>query len=155
MAENPPSPTEKKTKEVVEKAAEKLQIPLPTGRGPLILKLIALLNLAGGLGITGSVLADVATTEMVNIVVYLVRLLVGLLAIAVAYGIIQKKLWSPWLYAGVVLIGLFTNPLLAIVPAIVTIYIFTQRDYFGLPPFKEQVARIQRWIKNLFSSKGL
>ena len=125
-----------KKKSKVEKTAEDvskdLNVILPIKEGPLLIRLIALFTLIGGLSIMGSLFTDIVRHVPTTLPLYALRVSVGVLAIAVSYGIITKKVWTIWLYGLIVLIGFFRNPLLSILPALVLIYLLNKRNYFNL-----------------------
>lgn len=107
-----------------------LNIMLPLGSIPLPIKVIALLTYIGGLSIVASVFADIVWPQRVSWFFYFVRMLTGVLMILVGYGLIKKREWSAWLYGAISFIGLFVNPLLAILPIAITFYLYFNRTYF-------------------------
>lgn len=116
--------------DIVDRVSKELKIELPGGKSPSVIRLIAFFTLIGGIGIIGSLLTDIIDTESKPFYIYVMRLLVGFIAIAIAYGIIELKSWSIWLYGLIVLVALFINPLVAIFPLVVVIYLVTQRSKF-------------------------
>ena len=117
-------------KHKIEHAAQVLQISMPLGDMPLSIKLIALFTLTGGLSIMGSMFVDLLRPAHMDIRLYFSRLIIGLFAIGVAYGITKQRTWALWLYTLIVIIGYFNSPLFAILPAVALIYLFSQRSYF-------------------------
>ena len=51
--------------------------------------------------------------------------------IFVSNGIIKKKGWVVWLYGGISLISLIINPVLAIIPLLITFYLYQQKIFFN------------------------
>ena len=116
----------------IEKIARELQVSLPASGLPLLLRLIALFTLIGGLSIIGGIFADIVRPPTSTPHFYFLRVIVGVLAIAISYGIIERKRWALWLYAVVVLVGLFINPLVAILPSLILLYLFSKRQQLNL-----------------------
>ena len=116
--------------EKTEKVAQELQINLPGSGLSLPIRFIALFTLIGGMSIIGSMFADIIDPSKTDIWKYLGRSVVGLFAIAVAYGIITAQRWSIWLYGLIVFIGLLINPAVALLPAVAVGYLIYRRDAF-------------------------
>ena len=118
---------EKEIKEV----SKTLNISLPLGNLPLPLKITAFLTSAGGLSILASIFADIVRPQEIFLHFYLLRIITGLVMLATGYGILKRKEWALWLYGGICVIGFFINPILTILPIGITIYLYTQRNYFA------------------------
>ena len=113
-----------------EQVAKEFNVNLPLGNAPLIIKIIALFTLLGGLSVMGSIFGDLVRPGHNNLGLYLLRIITGVLAIVVSYGILHQKKWSIWLYGLIVVIGFLNNPLFAILPAIIVVYLYLKKDYF-------------------------
>lgn len=124
-------PEEPKTEAAIDKAIKEMGVGLPVTNEPLIFKLIALATLAGGLSIVGSTFVDIVRPDSISGFFYILRLAIGVLAIAVAYGIVQKKRWALWLYGLIVLVSLIANPGLAIIPAAILAYLSFHKNRFA------------------------
>jgi len=104
---------------------------MPSGRLPLLIKIISLFTLIGGLSIIGSLFVDIGRPSgSVSIGFYLLRLLVGATAIAAAYGISKKERWAIWLFGAITMIGFYFNPITGVIPGLVFIYLLTVRHVF-------------------------
>ncbi len=118
----------------VEKAAEKiseeLHVELPAKGLLFPIRIIALFALLGGLGIIGSGFADILDATKNNVWIYIFRTLVGLLALAAAYGIIEHQRWALWLFGLIVFMGLVINPIITLFPLAALVYLFTKRGLF-------------------------
>ena len=132
--QNPPSigPTHKSTfDEKITAIAHELHVEVPEGRLPLSLKLVCLFTLIGGLSIIGSLFVDIIRPSgTINATLYIMRLTVGITAIGAAYGIIHKERWTMWFYGALTVLGLFLNPITAVIPAIVLILLYRVRHLF-------------------------
>lgn len=111
----------------VEKIADELKVSLPASGSPLIFRLIALFTLIGGLSIIGSLFADIVRPPSNTPHFYFLRIIVGLLTITISYEIIAKSRLALWLYAVVVIIGFFINPIVSVLPGLVLVYLIFQR----------------------------
>lgn len=118
-----------KLKDDIGELVETLHVALPTENLSLTTKIIAFLTSAGGLSIIAGILADIVRPD-ISALHYLFRIIMGAAMILVGYGIIKKKGWVVWLYGGITLIGLFINPIVAIIPLFITLYLYTQKIYF-------------------------
>src|SRR5690606_16618272 len=105
--------TPDKEEEVAEKISEELNVNLPGQYLPLPIRLIAYFTLIGGLSIVGSLFSDIVRPQGENPIFYVMRIAVGVLAILIAYGILEKKRWAIWLYGVLALVALNFNPFLA------------------------------------------
>ena len=130
-----------------EKIAEELKVSLPASGSPLLIRLIALFTLIGGLSIIGSIFADIVRPPSNTPHFYFIRIMVGLIAIIIAYEIIERSKLALWLYAVIVLAGLFINPIVSILPGVVLGYLFIKRSYF-------KPSVIDHFINKLFGSKN-
>lgn len=117
------------TEQSLERVARDLQTNLPKGKMPFLMKVVALLLLVGGLGISGSVLTDFISTEEIGFGYYITRLIVGFVMILIAYGLFRRRRWSLWLYALVIIVGLFVNLMLTLFPLAIFIYLYVHRKY--------------------------
>ena len=113
-----------------EKIADELKVTLPASGSPLPLRLIALFTLIGGLSIIGSLFADIVRPPSNTPHFYFVRIIVGLLAVFISYEIIEKSKLAIWLYGLIVVVGLFINPIVSILPGLVLVYLIFQRHQF-------------------------
>ena len=114
---------------VVEEVAEDLNVSLPKVNLPLPLKLIALFTLIGGLSAIGTSFADIFNPEEFILKTYLLRLIAGGVFVIISYGLVRKQNWSTWLYGVMVFVSLFINWPLAILPAVIVIYMYFNRKY--------------------------
>lgn len=124
------SPNDESSKQFDE-IIETLHVSLPKGDMTLTTKIIAFLTAAGGLSIIAGILADVVRPGGISLGFYLLRIIVGIIMILVGYGIIKRKDWVVWLYGGISLVSLFINPVVAIIPLIITFYLYKQKVYFN------------------------
>jgi len=122
--------TEKKITSEVEELSRELKVNLPSGSLPIVIKIIALFTLLGGLSIAGSVFVDIVG-ESLSFLNYLLRLAVGALAILIAHGIIRKRRWAIWLYGLLVILEILSNPIAAIIPAVILVYLYFHRHLFA------------------------
>ncbi|MBI2013628.1 MAG: hypothetical protein HYS87_02270 [Candidatus Colwellbacteria bacterium] len=143
---------EQKAQKAVAEAAKELNIKLPLGTAPNALKLIALATLIGGLSIVGSSFIDVVNPGKTNLTLYMLRLLVGLIAIVSAYGLIEKERYSIWGYGAIVFVGAIVNPVLAIFPAIIATYLFTRRTEFKPSILDTALSKIIVEVEKILSS---
>ncbi|MDP2695823.1 MAG: hypothetical protein Q8O87_01060 [bacterium] len=126
-----PNETETKVTQEAEKVVKELRFNLPGHDLPLAIQLIAAFMLIGGLSIIGSTFADIINPIPVSLSFYVLRILIGLSSIAIAYGIVKKQRWSLWLYGFVIFIALLANTLLAIIPAAILAYLYQHRSLFN------------------------
>lgn len=141
---------EENLEQKAEEAADELKINLPGANLPPVLRFIALFMLAGGLSIVGSIFADIVNPIQTNVSFYLLRILVGSLVLATAYGIIRLQRWALWAYGLALLIGVFVNPIVVLLPLVVLIYLYAHRDKFTPSVFDYQLAEFIMKIKSLF-----
>ncbi|RJQ28059.1 hypothetical protein C4565_04195 [Candidatus Parcubacteria bacterium] len=137
----------------IDKVAEELNVGLPHVKLPTPIRLITLFTLIGGLSILGSVFADVVRPNTEEFGFYILRLFIGILAVATAYGIEQKKRWSLWLYGIIVVIGFFTNPLVTILPLLIFIYLYKRRKLFARSALDKIIHFLAFSIKLFFKKK--
>lgn len=133
-----------------EEAADQLKINLPGQNLPPVLRFLALFMLAGGLSIVGSIFADIVNPSQTNVNFYLLRILVGGLTIATAYGIIKLSRWALWTYGIALLIGLTVNPILVLLPFVVLVFLYAHREKFTPSIFDKKLAELIYKIKELF-----
>ncbi len=126
----------------VEKIADDLKVSLPASGSPLLLRLIALFTLIGGLSIIGSLFADIVKPPSNTPHFYFLRIVVGLLAIFISYEIIEKSRLALWLYAVIVVVGIFINPIVTIIPGGVLIFLWLQRSYLKPSIIDQTIASI-------------
>lgn len=136
----------------VERVARELNVELPHTKLPTSLRLIALFTLIGGLSILGSIFADVVRPNSESFGFYMLRLIVGILAVATAYGIEGKKRWALWLYGVIVVVGLFINPFMTILPLCIFIYLYRERKFFA-PSALDKILHFLVFSTKLFFKK--
>jgi|GEM_PF-1486087 len=124
-----PEEVESHEETVVEEVAEDLNVSLPNVNLPLPLKLIALFTLIGGLSAIGSAFADIFNPGEFILKAYLLRLIAGGIFVIISYGLVRKQNWSTWLYGVMVFVSLFTTWQLAILPAVIVVYMYFNRKY--------------------------
>ncbi|MEO6078083.1 MAG: hypothetical protein ABIP54_04815 [Candidatus Andersenbacteria bacterium] len=130
----------------VNNIAKTLMVNLPGAQLPLPMRIIALFTLVGGFSIMGSLFVDIASPG--NTQFYFIRFVVGVLAIASSYFILSKQRLALWLYACIVIIGLFTNPITVLIPAIALIYLYTKRLQFAPSFIDMYIARTRTRIQS-------
>lgn len=123
-------PNEQEEDKVADTLNKEFRINLPGQNLPTPVRIIAFFTLIGGLSIAGSLFADIVRPSGEHFGFFTLRIFAGAMAILTACGIIEHKRWSIWLYGLFTLFALFSNPLLAIIPFGVVIYLYTQRSYF-------------------------
>jgi len=138
---------ESKLEHDVEEVAEELDIHLAHVDLPLPIKIIALFTLVGGLSIIGNAFVNIFALSDVNVLLYLWGLVVGVLAIFIAYGLIKKERWAVWVYGILVLVALIGNFLVAIIPAAIVVYLYTQKHFFRPSVFDAVLLRIIKSIE--------
>lgn len=114
----------------LEKVAEDLEVKLPKGTLPFAIRIITLIMIIGGLSILGSVFTDFSVPRNGGVIINFYRFITGVLFLVVAYGLEVRQRWSLWLYAIVVFIGLILNFSIALIPALLVIYLYTKRALF-------------------------
>ncbi len=139
-----------KEEEVAEKISEELNVSLPGKYLPLPIRLIAYFTLIGGLSIIGSLFADIVRPQGENPLFYVLRTAVGVMAIGIAYGILEKKRWAIWLYGVLTLVALNFNPFLAVIPIGVVIYLTLNHRIFKPSHFDRALELIKANLKNPF-----
>jgi hypothetical protein len=144
---------EKEVEKEVEEVSKTLHFSLPLGDMPLPMKIIAFLTSIGGLSITASVLADIVRPDHIPIYLYILRIITGALMLLIGYGIIKKRQWAIWLYASISLVSLSVNPLLAILPVAITMYLFHKEEYFTGGTLKEVWEKFSHWLHELEENK--
>lgn len=122
--------TRKKVRKGAHKVARQLKVTLPGGNLPIAVKLIALFTVTGGLSIIGGIFGDVVRPTGIHLPTYLIRLIVGVSMIAIAYGIVTRKRWSLLLYGLIVIAGLYVNFVAALIPLAAVVYLIFKRDLF-------------------------
>ncbi len=120
----------KKIRKGTHGVAEKLNVMIPGGNLPIEIKVIALFTVTGGMSIMGGIFGDVIRPNGTHLPTYLIRLIVGISMIAVAYGIVTRKKWSLWLYGLIVVVGLYINFVAALIPLAALVYLIVKRDLF-------------------------
>lgn len=134
--------------EVADKLNKEFKISLPGQNLPTPARLIAFFTLIGGLSIAGSLFVDIVRPNGEHVGLFALRILAGGIAILTAYGIIEHKRWSIWLYGLFTLFALFSNPFLAIIPLGVVIYLYTQRRYFDMSIADQYLSNLLNIITN-------
>ena len=136
---------QKEAENSIEKVAREINVNLPLTNLPLPLKIITLLITIGGLSITASALTDVFNPNDIGLAFYLLRAIAGVTMLAIAYGLIKRRRWSIWIYGIIVVIGVFINPGVSILPLLILIYLYTKRAMFAESIF-------DKWANILASS---
>lgn len=108
---------------------------------------------AGGISILGSVLADIVNPAQTNVSFYLLRILVGGLVVATAYGIIKMARWALWVYGAALFVGLLVNPIVVALPAAVLIYLYVHREKFTPSIFDYKLQEVIQKIKSLLNKQ--
>ena len=119
-----------KAEKKISEVAKTLQVEIPKARISGSMKFIALFTLIGGLSIIGSLFVDIVQPERVSGFSYLLQIAVGVIAITAAYSILKKNHLAFWLFALITVLALIFNPVTAIVPGIVAMYIYSRRQSF-------------------------
>lgn len=115
------------TEKNISEVAKTINIALPAGNLPIAEKVIALLTSLGGISIISNLLSGIVRPKDVSYGLYGLQLIIGLAMIAIGYGIIKKKSWVVNLYGLVSIVGLTINPVLAIIPCCITVYLYYRR----------------------------
>ncbi|MEW6617032.1 MAG: hypothetical protein AB1333_01275 [Patescibacteria group bacterium] len=146
---------DEKEKGEVEELAEELNINLPSVGLPPSIKLIALFTLIGGLSIVGSLFADVVRPNAEGFGFYILRFIVGFLSLGTVHGMARKKRWALWFYGFIVIIGIFINPIISILPLGILIYLYKNRSLFEPSVFDKILTFFAFATKEAFKSKKL
>ncbi len=117
--------------QVADRISKEFKVNLPGQNLPTPMRLIAFFTLIGGLSIIGSLFVDIIHPARVDISFFILRTLAGVISITIAYGIIEHKRWSIWLYSLFTVFALFSNPFLAVIPFTVVIYLYVQRKHLN------------------------
>jgi uncharacterized membrane protein len=144
---------ENKLEEKTEEIAEEMQINIPGQGLRLPIRIIALFTLLGGLSIVGSMFADIVDPDKTRLSTYLIRLIVGLLMVLVAYGILHLKRWSIWLYALIAFIGLTINPAVAVFPIAIVVFLYIKRRQFEASALDFIIDNVYSSLKTMLLSK--
>jgi len=138
----------KSVKKTIEGAAKELNVNLPDPDAPLAIRLVALLTLVGGLSAVGSTFAEMFNREPTDLVSYSLRIFAGGLFIIISYGLFRRERWPMWTLLILVGVAFFLNYISAVVPALLLILLFFEREY--LKP-----SRFDRWLsKHFFKDKN-
>jgi hypothetical protein len=117
-----------KSEREVKKVTSVLDIKMPSGNMPFVLRLIIVLTLIGGLSTIGSLLVGIGQpSASVESRLYLFRLIIGIFAIWTAYGLVRRKKWTLWAYCAIAFFGFILNPITALVPGAVVVYLLSIR----------------------------
>lgn len=143
--------TENKPENTLEKAAKELNISLPSKKVFLPFRVIAFVTLLAGINLIAGTFTDAST----NLAVYLLRIFLGLLALGIAYGILERKRWAVWLYGFLALALLFVNPVIAILPIAIVIYLNFKRNMFEISIFDIGFLFLLKKIGGLFRKPQL
>jgi len=122
---------------VADKINKEFQVNLP-GKGlETPIRLIAFFTLVGGLSIIGGLFTDIIKPSNEDYLLYVLRIILGVTAIAISYGIVERRSWSIWLYGFLTFIAIISNPFLSFLPAAVAVHLFLKRRIFypSLPDF--------------------
>ena len=134
--------TAKNSEARVAEVAETLNIELPKSKAPLVMKLITLFTLIGGLSIIGSLFVDIGRpSASIQSKFYILRLIIGMLAIGTAYGLAKKERWAMWLYGIIAVAGFYLNPITVLIPGTAFAYLYAKRD-------RLRVSAFDMWIMN-------
>jgi|SRR3989344_1515026 len=115
----------------VEKIVKSLHVLMPEGDFPTLLKLIYVFTLIGGSSVIGSLFVDIAIPgSQDSISFYILRLIIGCLAVATAYMIARNERWAMWFYGVIAVTGLFVNSIASVIPLLVLLYLFLIRKQF-------------------------
>lgn len=123
---------------IVEDIAEHLAVKLPKQNLPLPMRIIMLVFVIGGLSILTSIFTDFVASDS-SLVLYIYRLMTGAAFLLIAYGLYERRRWSVWLYGLLVFVGLIINFFLALAPALLVAYLYTQRHLLA-PSFMDRLA---------------
>ena len=115
------------TEKRIEAVAEKLDVKLPKIPLPLPIKIITLIIVAGSFSILGGIFTDFIIPNSGSNANHLYRLVIGLIFLLIAYGIYDRRRWALWLYGTIIFIGIFINFILAFIPTLIVIYLYTER----------------------------
>ncbi len=138
-----PAPKPKETlEEEVAEVTHELHMDLPGGNVALFVKIVALLTLIGGTSVLGATFVDLFNPGHGNFWLYLLRMVSGALLLSAAYGLIKRQRWALWIYGVVVVAGALINPILAIFPAALLLYLIWRRGYFIPSVFDKAVGRM-------------
>lgn len=135
--------------DVTDEISKELKINLPGQNLPTILRFITFFTLIGGLSIIGDSFAEIVRQNKEDPIFYFMRVTVGLLALASAYGITERKRWAIWCYGLIALIALLANPILSLIPGAVVIYLHTQRKLFTPSVFDLLLDQLTILVKTL------
>ena len=134
----------KEAKEGIETVAKELKINVPNEKVSFILNIIAFFTILPALNLIASTFID----TKISTTMYISRLILGLIAIAVAYGILEKERWAIWLYGFLAIIMLSINPIISLLPIVIVIYLYTQRRHFKISIFDKIYFTIREKIKD-------
>lgn len=140
--------TKEPEKNQIDELIATLHVTLPEGKLTLTTKVIAFLTSAGGLSILAGILADVVRPGGISLGHYILRIIIGIIMTAVGYGIIKQKGWVVWLYGSISIISLMINPIVSVIPLLITIYLYRQKIYFD----KHAPAKAYSDIKNYINT---
>ncbi len=135
----------------VEEISKTLNISIPENNLPLPIRIISLLSALGGLSIVASILADIVSPQEMLLPFYILRLITGLLMLSIGYGMMKKREWSLWLYGGVSVVSFAINPVVALLPIGITIYLYHRRSFFSGGTPKEL---LKYWIERYNKLRG-
>lgn len=129
--------------------AETLNINIPVRGLPQPLRLVAAFTLIGGLSIIGGLFVDIGRPEAsVSIDFYILRLIIGIIAVTAAYSMIKKNNLAIWIYGFITPTAYYLNPITALIPCLVFIYLFSQKEIFGPSSFDEILTKAVAWLKS-------
>lgn len=139
--------------QVADKISQEFKITLPGQNLPTPVRVIAFFTLIGGFSIIGSLFVDIVRPLEEGLSFFILRTIAGLTAISIAYGIIEHKRWSIWLYGAFTLFAIFSNLILSIIPLSVVIYLYIKRDFFTPSPPDILLAKGVNYIKSRLGVK--
>lgn len=136
--EKPPTKSER----VIEDVTQELGVSVPKGGAPLFIRLIALILIIGGVSLMASAFTNILNRN-VSFGYQLISVLSGALILAAAYSLVKRMRLALWLLSIFIIIGLFVNAPLVILPAGILAFLIMSRR--GL-----QKGPIDRWIDRVF-----
>lgn len=131
--------TEEET--VVEEVAEELNVNLPKVNLPLPMKIVALITLIGGLSLIASSFTNIFDSTQIPLKTYLLNLVAGFIFIVISYLLVKRQNLATWLYGLLVVIALFINWPLAVLPLILLVYLIFNRKYL-YPSFMDRLYHL-------------
>jgi len=95
------------------------------------MKIITVFTLIGGLSIVGSLFVNIVQpNNSISGPFYILQIFTGVIALSAGYSIIKKSRAAFWLYALITVVALCLNPITALVPGAVSVYMYRKRKCF-------------------------